>query len=96
MPGIGLFFSKGEIRLRTAIEQYLAGKARVTPSFIACICDVNLEGRNINSIHSRFSKCGWAVQLPIIKAIFFLADLNFRSSSLTQSSKSYADIQSLR
>ena len=51
MPGIGLFFSKGEIRLRTAIEQYLAGKARVTPSFIACICDVNLEGRNINSIH---------------------------------------------
>ena len=54
--GIGSVFSKADISLQTAREQYLAFKAR----------------------------------------IFLLSDPNFRSSSLTQSSKSSADIQLLR
>ena len=84
--GIGSFFSNTKISLRTASERYLAFKARVIPWSIVCVWDVVFGGRKINSIYLRFSTCGQAVQLSMIKAIFLLDSANFRSSSCTQSS----------
>ena len=95
MVCIGSFFSKAKISLKTASERYLILKASIITWSIGWACEVVLRGRNINSIKTRFSTYGWAVQLLIIKLIFVLAEPNFRSSSLTQSSESFADIQLL-
>ena len=96
MVGTSSFFSKAEISLQTVGEQYLAFKARITPWSIGLVCDMVLGGRNINSIHSRFSTYEWAVHLSIIKVIFLLAEPNFRSGPFAQSSKGSANIQLLR
>ena len=95
MVDFGFFFAKSEILLQTASEWYLVFKARITPWSNGWVCDTVLGGININSIPSRFFTCRCDVQSSIIKTIFLLAESNFRSSSVTQSSKSSADIQLL-
>ena len=40
MVGIGSFFSKAKISLRTASERYLVFKAWITPWSIGWVCDV--------------------------------------------------------
>ena len=86
MVVIGVSFSKAKISLRTASEQYLMFKAWITPWSIGWVGDVVIESKNINSIHLRYSTYRWAVQFLIIKMILLLAEPNFQSSSLTQSS----------
>ena len=88
IENFGISFS-----LSYAKISFIAFKARMIPWSIGCIWDVVLGGRKINSTHLRFSICGWAVQLLMIKTIFLLDTANFRSSSCTQSSKSSPDIQ---
>ena len=46
--GIGSVFSKADVSLQTAREQYLAFKARITPWSLGCVCDVVFRSRRIS------------------------------------------------